>query len=133
MQPVSSLLPGSAAANDQKSDNRRIEKSSREFESLLLSNWLEKAYDSFGTMPGAEDDADLDSGKDQLNSIAMQSLAGAMTASGGIGIAKMIANRLQKQGDSGSSGVAGPGAPGAHEELMRFSAQDAELSARSGR
>jgi Rod binding domain-containing protein len=130
MQPVTSQVQGVSGSSSSQSDSRRIEKSSQEFESLLLSNWLEKAYDSFGTMPGAEDDGELDSGKDQLNSIAMQALAGAMTASGGIGIAKMIANHLRPHGDTGS-GVSG--APASHEELMRISAQDAELSVRSGR
>lgn len=130
MQPVAGPVSGASATDSSQRDSRKIEKSSREFETLLLSNWLEKAYDSLGTMPGAEDDADLDSGKDQLNSIAMQSLAGAMTASGGIGIAKMIANYLHPHGDTVSGASEGPPS---HEELMRISAQDAELSARSGR
>ena len=130
MQPIGAMQGASPAAGNSQSDNRRIEKSSRDFETLLLSNWLEKAYDSFGTMPGAEDDGELDSGKEQLSSISMQSLAGAMTATGGVGIAKMIANHLHHQSDTGGSGSS---AGAASEKLKSFSAQDAELSAKSSR
>lgn len=131
MQPVSGVLSGGAVAGSgAQAENRRIEKSSREFESLLLSNWLEKAYDSFGSMPGAEDDGDLDSGKEQMSSLAMQSLGAAMTASGGVGIAKMIANHLYKHADAAAEA---PGSQMGQEGLKRISLQDAELSARTSR
>ncbi len=73
----------------------KIDKSSRDFESVLLNNWLQGAYASFGSVPGGDDD-DADSGKEQLQGIAIQSLSSAMTAAGGIGISKMITEELTK-------------------------------------
>jgi len=90
------LLHGnpSAALEDAK-----IEKSATDFESILLSSWLQQAEQSFGSVPGG-DDEDADSGKDQYMGIAMQSLGASMTASGGVGIAKMISTSLHKAEDA---------------------------------
>ena len=76
-------------------ENSKIEKSAKDFESILLSNWLQGAEETFGSVPG-EDDDDADPGKDQFQGIAMQSLGSSMTAAGGIGIAKMISQALHK-------------------------------------
>jgi Rod binding domain-containing protein len=73
----------------------KIEKSATDFESILLGSWLQQAEQSFGSLPGG-DDEDTDSGKDQYMGIAMQSLGASMTASGGIGISKMISKSLHK-------------------------------------
>jgi Rod binding domain-containing protein len=81
-------------------ENAKIEKSAKDFESILLSNWLQQAEQSFGSLPGAEDEDDADSGKEQFQGIAMQSLGASLTASGGIGIAKMIAKSLHKAEDA---------------------------------
>ena len=43
---------------------------------------------------------DSDAGKDQFQGIAMQALAGSLTKSGGIGIAKMITQHLHSAADS---------------------------------
>jgi len=80
-------------------ENAKIEKSATDFESILLGSWLQQAEQSFGSVPG-EDDENTDSGKDQFMGIAMQSLGPSMTASGGIGIAKMISNSLHKAEDA---------------------------------
>lgn len=77
-------------------ENRKMDTSAREFEALLLSNWLEHAYESFGTVPGGDGESDLDSGSDQFQAIAMQSLGEAISAAGGIGMAKLIARRLHR-------------------------------------
>jgi Rod binding domain-containing protein len=77
-------------------ENNKIEKSAKDFESILLGNWLQHAEESFGSVPGGENDDDADPGKDQFQAIAMQSLGSSMTAAGGIGIAKMIAQQLHK-------------------------------------
>jgi len=50
-------------------------------------------------VPGEVDDDDTDPGKDQFQGLAMQSLGTSMTASGGIGIAKMISKQLHKAED----------------------------------
>ena len=62
---------------DGKSDSK-IEKSAREFESMLLSNWLQQAEQSMASVPGAEDDEDAGA-RDQMMSLGVQSLATAMT------------------------------------------------------
>ena len=80
-------------------ENSKIEKSAKDFESILLGSWLQQAEQSFGSLPGGDDDEDADAGKDQLHGIAMQSLGSSMTAAGGIGIAKMISAQLHKAAD----------------------------------
>ena len=81
-------------------EDAKIEKSAKDFESILLSTWLGQAEQSFGSLPGAEDENDADSGKDQFQGIAMQALGASLTSSGGIGIAKMIAKSLHKAEDA---------------------------------
>ena len=77
-----------------------IDKGSKQFEEMLLSNWLQQAEQSFATVPGADDDDDQDkTGRDQMLGLGVQSLAQAMEASGGIGIAKMIAKAMTAQAE----------------------------------
>ena len=90
--------------------NAKIEKSAKDFESILLGSWLQQAEQSFGSLPGGDDDGDADTGKDQFMGMAMQSLGTAMTAAGGIGIAKMISKQLHKADDARVAGAA-EGAP----------------------
>ena len=80
-------------------ENSKIEKSAKDFESILLGSWLQQAEQSFGTLPGGDDDGDADAGKEQFAGMAMQSLGNSMTAAGGIGIAKMISSQLHKAAD----------------------------------
>ena len=103
LEAMTAFASGNTLAAKSAEDSKRaaldskIDKSAQDFESLLLSSWLQGAYQSFGTVPGSEDGGeDLDSGKEQYQSIAMQQLGSAMTASGGIGIAKMISEHLHK-------------------------------------
>ena len=95
------LAPGSSST-----ENAKIEKSAKDFESILLGSWLQQAEQSFGSLPGGDDDDDADSGKEQFQGIAMQSLGTSMTASGGIGIAKMIAKQLHKAEDAAGAAAA---------------------------
>ncbi len=90
-------IPQSTAEHAQ---NAKIEKSAKDFESILLSNWLQQAEQSFASLPGGDDDGDADSGKEQFQGMAMQSLGTSMTAAGGIGIAKMISTQLHKAEDA---------------------------------
>jgi len=74
----------------------KTEKAGKDFESILLGSWLQGAEKSFASVPGTdEEEDDDDSSKDQFQGLAMQQLAGALTASGGIGIAKMITQHLR--------------------------------------
>lgn len=70
-------------------------KAGKDFESILLGSWLQQAEQSFAKVPGGDGQDDEDAGKDQFQGIAMQALAGSLTASGGIGIAKMITEHLR--------------------------------------
>ncbi len=85
-------------------ENAKIEKSAKDFESILLGSWLQQAEKSFATVPGGDEDDDEDPGKDQFQSMGMQSLAGSLVASGGIGIARMIAGQLHRIDDAASAG-----------------------------
>lgn len=96
----SALLPKLPEQNGQSNTlsgetKAKIQKSGHDFESILLNNWLQGAYSSFGTVPGG-DDEDADGGKEQYQGIGVQALSSAMTASGGIGISKMITDQLSK-------------------------------------
>ena len=93
-------------------ENSKIEKSAKDFESILLGSWLQQAEQSFGSLPGGDDDGDADAGKEQFQGMAMQSLGTSMTAAGGIGIARMIAKQLHKAGDL--QGAAAASVPPAH-------------------
>jgi Rod binding domain-containing protein len=95
-------------------ENSKIEKSAKDFESILLGSWLQQAEQSFGSLPGGDDDGDADAGKEQFQGMAMQSLGTSMTAAGGIGIAKVISKQLHKAADL--PGKVGPGTPPAHTE-----------------
>lgn len=81
-------------------DDAKIDKSAQEFESMLLSTWLQQAEQSMATVPGADDDSDDSGGlKDQMMSLGVQSLSTSLAASGGIGIGKMIAHALHAAAD----------------------------------
>jgi Rod binding domain-containing protein len=92
------------SAQDGKND-AKIEKSAKEFESMLLSNWLQQAEQSMASVPGADDDEDAGT-REQMMSLGVQSLATSMTASGGIGIARMISKALHSAADGQQPGVA---------------------------
>lgn len=88
------------------SEDAKIEKAGKDFESILLGSWLQQAEQSFAKVPGGDgQDEDDDSGKDQFQGIAMQALAGSLTASGGIGIAKMITSHLRESSHHKSESV----------------------------
>jgi len=79
----------------------KIEKSAKEFEAVLLSHWLDQAQQTFATVPGSDSDEDDDPGRDQFNSLAMQSLGAAMSGGrGGLGIASMVAKHLEGTKDA---------------------------------
>ncbi|HEY0759313.1 MAG TPA: hypothetical protein VGD59_08675 [Acidisarcina sp.] len=94
-------------------ENNKIEKSARDFESILLGTWLQQAEQTFATVPGGDGEQDdADPGSEQLQGIATQALAGSLTASGGIGLARMISGQLrraaldQQQGQQGRAEAA---------------------------
>ncbi len=93
------------AQNDQLLQHAKIDKAGKDFESILLGNWLQGAEESFAKVPGGDGEDD-DAGSGQFQGIAMQALAGSLTASGGIGIAKMITRSLQERAHDQPNGPA---------------------------
>lgn len=91
---TSLAAPSASAKQDAK-----IEKAGKDFESILIGSWLQQAEQSFAKVPGGDGTDDDDSSKDQFQGIAMQALAGSLTASGGIGIAKMITKSLHSEAE----------------------------------
>ena len=65
----------------------------KEFESILLGQWLQAAESTFGSVPGDEEDA----GAEQMRSFAVQQLAKGLSNTGGIGLAPLVAEALSKQ------------------------------------
>jgi len=85
------------ASGEGKQSKEKIHKAGQDFESLLLGQWLQQAEDSFGKLPGSDEDEDGDAGNSSMQGIAMQSLGQAMAASGGIGISRMITSQLDQK------------------------------------
>lgn len=98
---MNQIVQQSNSAVDSK-ENAKIDKSAQDFEAMLLSTWLQQAEQSFATVPGAEEDED-GAQRDQMMSLGVQSLAQTLAASGGIGIAKMIAQFLHSTADKATA------------------------------
>lgn len=81
-------------ATSAGSNTARLSSAAKEFESVLLGQWLKDAESSFGTVPGSEED---DAGGEQMKDFAMQHVATEITDRGGIGIAPMVERALAKQ------------------------------------
>ncbi len=71
-------------------DANKVHKSATDFESILLSSWLEKMEQTIQTLPGDEQDP----GADNFQSLGVQAISGAIVARGGFGIAKVIEKHL---------------------------------------
>lgn len=101
------------ASNSERPD--KMEQAAREFESILLTQWLEQAHSAFAGVPGGdEDDTEAEAGEGQLRSLGMQALATGVSKAGGLGIARMILHQLQQQSqpttsESASAGSRRPG------------------------
>ena len=105
------------------SDDAKIAKGSTEFEAILVGSWLQQAEQSFATLPGA--DEDQDPGHDQMMSLGVQTLSKSLAASGGIGIAKMIAKAMHASADKANGQAASPAAPAvSHSIPQKSSAVD---------
>ena len=92
-----SMLQQIQSQQGSRQTMRKIEKSAKEFESMLLSNWLQQAEQSMATVPGAEDDEDA-AGRDQMMSLGVQSLATDWRHPAASDIGKMIAKALHACG-----------------------------------
>lgn len=105
-----------ARAAQVSKESGKIDRSAREFESILLASWLEQAQKAFASVPGGDEEEDADPGHAQFQAIGMQALAQAITSNGGLGIARMISNHLQHAADSRTTPAA-PQATSQAEEI----------------
>jgi Rod binding domain-containing protein len=112
-QALQQLNAAQGTNNDAK-----IAKGAQQFEAMLLSSWLQQAEKSFATIPGAEDGDQDAAGGDQMMSLGVQSLAESMAASGGIGIAKMIAKAMHAEADKADAGATSGVAPAAPKQIL---------------
>ena len=88
-------------AAEEGPDRKKIDTAARSFESLLVGHWLEQAEKSFASVPGTNPEEQDDSSRDQLLSIACQSLAQGLSRTGAFGIAAMISKQLASAADAG--------------------------------
>ncbi len=82
--------PSSASFRTRLPD--KLQSTAKDFESILLTQWLQSAETSFATVPGQEENQD--SGDDQMKSFGVQQLAKAFSDAGGVGIASAVAKAL---------------------------------------
>jgi Rod binding domain-containing protein len=87
----------------ETSPRERMVKAAQEFEAQLLSTLLAPLEQSFSAVPGAE------AGADDYRAMGIQALAGALSGSGGIGIADLLVRQLVRTEVSGRSSGADPG------------------------
>ncbi len=81
----------------QPASDAKIDKAAKDFESILLGDWLQHAEDTVAKVPGTDEEESEDDGTAQMQQgLAIRPLADALTASCGIGIAGMIVAQLRK-------------------------------------
>lgn len=81
------------AASSGAQASPKLAKAAREFEAILLQNWLEKMNKSF-----ADDKDSSDAAHDTITSMGAEAVATALSARGGIGIAGMMLRHLAASG-----------------------------------
>ena len=68
----------------------KLDKAAQEFEAILIQSWLEKMNVNFLGSPDGQDPA-----HDTVSSLGTQAIATALSARGGIGIARMLVRQVQ--------------------------------------
>lgn len=94
-QAKSSQAIDALQSQSKNGDSKKIDKAAKDFESILLGEWLQKAEQSFASVPGTDPDQQNDSAYGQFQSISCQFLGEALSKGGGIGIASMISKNLK--------------------------------------
>jgi flagellar protein FlgJ len=95
---VSSILPVSAGHSSlagKSEQSARAYKAAQDFEALLLASLLSPLEKSFSSLSGQ------DSSGDDYHYMGVQALAGALSQSGGIGVADLLARQLLRTEVSG--------------------------------
>ena len=102
---MNSILPvyaGHPSLPRKSEQSARAYKAAQDFEALLLASLLSPLEKSFSSVSGE------DSSGDDYHYMGVQALAGALSKSGGIGVADLLARQLLRPevsgGDMGNSG-----------------------------
>jgi Rod binding domain-containing protein len=82
-------------------ENRKLKDAATQFESLLIASLLEK-FESMSEVPG---DGPTDAGGGTMYGIGIQALAANLAASGGLGIAKLLIEKLAPGGEQNRQGT----------------------------
>jgi Rod binding domain-containing protein len=106
LKPVENA-PGTTPSGTGASQSR-LAKAAQEFESLLLSSLLSGSHQ--GEIASSSDKQDP--AGDTVQSLGNQAMAEALSARGGIGIAKMLLHQLQPPTVSGATNVPATGLEG---------------------
>lgn len=88
---LSILSPTTGIPGAQPAGKAKAEKAAQDFEAILLGSLLQSLQKSFA---GPSEDAPV--GSDSYAAMGTQALASAMSAHGGIGIARMILHQWQQ-------------------------------------
>ena len=86
VQGSSPKLPGT---NSKASD---LSSKAKEFEAILLGQWLQGSATAFGSVPGGNEEEDA--AAEQMKGFAFQHLASGLAEKGGVGIAKIVEKAL---------------------------------------
>ena len=95
---IATAATGSAAVANPRLPSPRLVRAAHEFEAQLMKELLRPMTER-GSLTG-DDDSDASGGAGTLGEFASESLAGALSASGGFGIANRILGEVSHSGNS---------------------------------
>jgi peptidoglycan hydrolase FlgJ len=99
------LTPGTTSpGSSPKDDPEKIKNAAEQFEALMIEQMLQSAANSGsgGWMGSSDDDSDS-----ALGGVAEQSFAQALSANGGLGLAKLIVAGLSRKAGAGDAAGSG--------------------------
>ena len=97
MNTILAASAGHSAVTGKIDQPARVYKAAQDFEALLLASLLSPLEKSFSSLSGQ------DSSGDDYHYMGVQALAGALSKSGGIGVADLLARQLLRTEVSGGS------------------------------
>jgi Rod binding domain-containing protein len=98
------------ADNPAAGASPKLVKAAHEFEAILLQNWMEKMNQGL-----LGDSGSLDPAHDTVKSLGTQAIATALSARGGIGIARMILRQLAAKGGTVPGSAESPQGAATHQ------------------
>jgi len=93
----------SAGSATETTAHKKLVKAAKEFEGILISQLLGEFKVGLSSLSG---DTPL-AGSDTLNSLAIQTLSGALASSGGLGIGRMLVHQLEPSLNRGQQNQGG--------------------------